>query len=601
MDITDISTDLTPTPEDLIESFRNLVLNCSGDLKTLTKFEEILNDEIDRASSKSGSASSDENDLFESLAESDTDDKFSTPSFPKAAEQSSFDNVRDTSGPNTISTVPPNAEETPALAPNTLVLPEDTAAPPIDPSNPPDIEDITVPPDSVDTLLPVVHNEDVPTPSNIPIINDVESPLQALVDFRHEHYSSTQLLSVRSDVETLFQHNNTKYVWLSQHKSTYSFGNRTLSYIDIQNSKHISTMMQNLNEEFGLTLDSCLLSRYMTGSDATSRHQDNEDLIDQDHAICNVSIGSPRDIQFWSSPNEKAGALIHHINMHEGSLVIMHPGCQQKLWHNVLPGVPGQRFCLSFRRSTCQQDIPLSPVISNVFPATLAQSTPLAKSTTKFIPLPPPRPLKNGFPESFIQDHMKTHGQNSDLERKYPTHLVIGDSLVKGLKVPDSVHICKGGIHPSQVLQLLPGSCNILPPEQYNNIQTLTLVVGTNAINVTGYSDPIPLLQVIHDYENLVNDLKKLFPNARIGLFNIIPRSYTCRETLHRIEIFNSLFSQHVAHTWNNVVWIKLYWEFVNMFGYLKPELYGRMGLHLSFRGKKLMRHSIINFQQGYY
>ena len=72
MDITDISTDLTPTADDLIKSFRSLVLNCSGDLKTLAKFEEILNDEIDRASSKSGASSSDESDLFKPAIDSDT-------------------------------------------------------------------------------------------------------------------------------------------------------------------------------------------------------------------------------------------------------------------------------------------------------------------------------------------------------------------------------------------------------------------------------------------------------------------------------------------------------------------------------------------------
>ena len=50
-----------------------------------------------------------------------------------------------------------------------------------------------------------------------------------------------------------------------------------------------------------------------------------------------------------------------------------------------------------------------------------------------------------------------------------------------------------------------------------------------------------------------------------------------------------------------NIVWIRLYWEFVNMYGYLRPELYGRGGVHLSYRGKNLMRRAITDFQQGYY
>ena len=47
---TDISTDLTPAAEELIQSFKNLVINCSGDLETLGSFEKILNNEIERLS-----------------------------------------------------------------------------------------------------------------------------------------------------------------------------------------------------------------------------------------------------------------------------------------------------------------------------------------------------------------------------------------------------------------------------------------------------------------------------------------------------------------------------------------------------------------------
>ena len=104
-------------------------------------------------------------------------------------------------------------------------------------------------------------------------------------------------------------------------------------------------------------------------------------------------------------------------------------------------------------------------------------------------------------------------------------NVIIGDSLVKGLNVKNSIHICQGGIHPNQVLQLLPTSSDVLPPECYNEVKTLTLIVGTNALNVTDNILPIPLLEVIKDYEKLIYELRSLFPNARIGLFNIIPRA----------------------------------------------------------------------------
>ena len=82
------------------------------------------------------------------------------------------------------------------------------------------------------------------------------------------------------------------------------------------------------------------------------------------------------------------------------------------------------------------------------------------------------------------------------------------------------------------------------------------------------------MFDIINDYQKLILDLKLLFPNARIGWFNVISRAYSSRETLHRINLFNSLFSQHVVGIIPNVVWIKLYWEFIDNYGYLKQDLY---------------------------
>ena len=47
-----ISTDLTATSEELIESFKLLIQNCSGNLDTLNQLDEILSNEIERVSSK---------------------------------------------------------------------------------------------------------------------------------------------------------------------------------------------------------------------------------------------------------------------------------------------------------------------------------------------------------------------------------------------------------------------------------------------------------------------------------------------------------------------------------------------------------------------
>ena len=61
----------------------------------------------------------------------------------------------------------------------------------------------------------------------------------------------------------------------------------------------------------------------------------------------------------------------------------MKPGCQQKLWHEVLKGDKGKRYCLSFRKYKTVET-PASPlaIISN---APLAQSTPETDHKTRTI------------------------------------------------------------------------------------------------------------------------------------------------------------------------------------------------------------------------
>lgn len=592
MNTTEISTDLTPTSEELIKSFKNLVINCSGDLQTLGKFEEILNNEIGRLSDSS-------------------EDEF----VPIVQDQEVEANPEDIS---------PGIEVTPEL--------------------------ITAQKKPVDER-------------NV----QIES-LDDLVDFEFEYISSQNLKEVKTDLNEIFRVNNSKYVWLSTRSCTYNFGRRSLKSKDITNSSDILRLMMKLNDNLGLKLDSCLITRYNKPSDLLSRHQDNEYIFDPMHPICNVSVGSLRQIQFWDTEIEGTGNLVKHIYLTEGSLLTMKPGCQQKLWHQVLKGDAGTRYCLSFRKlevskepttpdfmtvpfftannhstpilasgtqlpppsitgtpllpppnspghfhdnfqlplrvSIPTEEVPLAPPTSkdtliSLPPADDNTLHPQSVPAIRPIPLPALQPLINGFP--IHPDRMAKVEHQNFTPSTPPTHLIIGDSLVKGLDVPESLHICKGGIHPHQIIQLLAGSTDVLPPDSYDNIRTVTLVVGTNALNVSNFSNVTPLLDVIKNYNDLILDLKMFFPNARIGLFNVIPRAYSTRETLHRIELFNSLFSQHAVETIPNVVWIKLYWDFIDNFGYLRQDLYGVKGVHLKYKGKKLMAHAILNFQQAYY
>ena len=108
------------------------------------------------------------------------------------------------------------------------------------------------------------------------------------------------------------------------------------------------------------------------------------------------------------------------------------------------------------------------------------------------------------------------------------------------------------------------------------------------------------LLDAVFDYEKLVRDLRALFPNARIGLYNVIPRAYSCIETRDRIQMFNSIFENHASNYLKNVFWIRQFSVFLDQWGFLREDLYGRLGIHLKPKGKGIMAKCILNFQRSY-
>ena len=159
--------------------------------------------------------------------------------------------------------------------------------------------------------------------------------------------------------------------------------------------------------------------------------------------------------------------------------------------------------------------------------------------------------------------------------------------------------VCKGGISPDDVMQVLSNSTDILHPDKYKDIRTVTLIVGTNALSVNSPNTGKPLLGVIKDYEKLIVDLTETFPNATLGLYNVLPRAYKCLETRQRIEMFNNIFDAHIVPRLCNVYWIRHYYDFLDDFRQMRHDLFGRLGIHLKPKGKAMMARVIKNFQNS--
>ena len=545
--------------EELITSFKKLVLNTSGNLRCIEAFQSIINDELDRLSVESAD-----------------------------------------SPPPSISLESEREEES-------------------EPS-------LTEEPQSIEGLV-------------------VTFP--GLVDTNY-----VDMDGLGNDLEQIFKgsHWNTKYAWLAYHNTPYRFGGKSHDSINLRKFGVISALMDKLNVEFTLDFDSCLVTRYTRGTQSLSLHQDDEVIFDHKHPMMTLSIGATREIEFWDGPKESEGNLVKSVQLSEGTLVAMLPGCQQRLWHKVprcttspKGGTKGKselRYALSFRKlltesaeeptetESSPQEEPesvTSPQVNSGVGGVLTSTPRTSRNETKACLTT----LANGFlinptrvgsaTQPAAEDIEKTvlHLETSDPDtsekgeieqselrpREPPEHVIMGDSMVNGLEIPGdrTVSIFKGGIHPKDVTQLLPSAVDILHPEDYNGVRTVTLVVGTNALNIPDNGRGIPFLDIVFDYEKLISDLSQLFPNARIGLYNVLPRKFSTIETRDRIGAFNSLFQRHVVQHFRNAYWIRQYWDFVDCRGYLRQDLFGKDGVHLKRKGKLLMSEAIAGFQESFF
>ena len=167
------------------------------------------------------------------------------------------------------------------------------------------------------------------------------------VEYRDEFIAQDVIKPLDSELKDMFTTRHRKYSWLSKFNVPYKFGGISHAAVQILNFENVVKLMDKLNQEYDLELDSCLVARYTTKQQALSPHQDNEDIIDQCSPICNVSIGPTRIIEFT-----KDDTKVLEYKMENGSLLKMNPGCQSELSHNVLAGEDDSevRYALSFRK-----------------------------------------------------------------------------------------------------------------------------------------------------------------------------------------------------------------------------------------------------------
>ena len=398
---------------------------------------------------------------------------------------------------------------------------------------------------------------------------------------------------------TLDSSKKVQYTWLSTDNIPYVFGKVYHPAKNITQYANITTLMKALDIYTGkYGLDSCLIAYYDNGGVSLSPHADDEAEIDQNAPIVVMSFGSPRVMEFCKkTTREQIGSM----ELSDCSIVVMKPGCQQELVHSVVPnpnnnGPEGSRISLSFRKLSKPKLLNATPIFKSTYasPASPTGSN-IPQISTPFRPHnKAPRLLHNGYQEpisdtNYLQSPIPQ--QKSDVKIA-PRHLVIGDSLVRRIELPDSITVCKGGAKPKDIINHIRLNRLKLPCNQ--SIETVTICCGTNSIG----NPHIDMESIKSDYDMLIREIISLYPNAHIALFNIPPRSYSSPIVVSRIFEFNNFLFYISQSCYPNISFINLFREFLLPNGYMNKRFYSWDLLHFSLQGYDIVTRRISEFQR---
>ena len=121
--------------------------------------------------------------------------------------------------------------------------------------------------------------------------------------------------------------------------------------IPMQNFPAIQRIMTDFNTKYGYSLNCSLVSFYKNGKVRARLHSDDESELDHTQPIVVVSLGAVRTVEFVDKAQESFRHNALSLHPSEGSLYVMHAGCQQSFQHRVRMNkkVKDFRISLSFR------------------------------------------------------------------------------------------------------------------------------------------------------------------------------------------------------------------------------------------------------------
>ena len=136
--------------------------------------------------------------------------------------------------------------------------------------------------------------------------------------------------------------------WYADEGIQYSYSNNLL-----KNQSWLDTLIDikhDVEQITGHPFNSVLVTYYRNGDDHVNWHADDEDELGSEPVIASLSLGATRELQFRHKHND----IMDSVLLHDGDLLLMHPGFQTHWQHRVPsePSTTSPRINLTFRKVT---------------------------------------------------------------------------------------------------------------------------------------------------------------------------------------------------------------------------------------------------------
>ena len=406
---------------------------------------------------------------------------------------------------------------------------------------------------------------------------------------------STLYGSVFADIASLqlkAKGNSPVTKWLTLTDQSYAWqssnGHTTVkSPVDMMNSKSIYDLMLQLNEQYKIEMNSCLVSYYPKGSVYARLHDDAEDWLDQSQPICGVSFGATRTIEFLHQGKHGRCNADYSISPEDGSLYIMLPGCQHYFRHRVKVDhkQPAGRYCLSFRKmKPADSSSPVAkPTLSSPVKQIISQIEggiwpgSVSDSVTTVTTSPG---CSVGVPPSHKSKEFANPPKRKKTTVMFGTSITLGIDHIKLGKLPDNrkfINISENG---AKIRDIIKNLVEFHDNEAADDVEKIIFSLGTNDIkySVRGVRH---LKRYLID---LVVKAKSLFPGAIILFQSCLPIRNLYWYTVPNVHAFNKMI-RDLCYDYN-CVYINCFRDFLDDYGNdINTSLY-RNWLHLNWDGK---------------